>query len=197
MLTGKSAAAAASGALSCPKTCAHLLYPGEQSRRERNRLPAPGLPREAAHGVTPSSAAGWLDLCNSSRCALDATAQTVLSSQTATAFSQAATLYLYRGPSLPLAWTFNTPSLAKLTPVRTGLSLFYRWETGVERLWYEFAVGVGIARLTEHGLQQQSPAFTTRLKSHQEDFLVFSPLPLLKPDTDRRSTWRQSGEDGQ
>lgn len=135
-------AAAACCALSCPKTCAPQLHAGEQRRRGRNRFPAPELPRKAACGpssVTPSSAGGSLDICNSSRCALDATAQTAFRSQTAMAFSQHP--LPIRGPSLALPWKLSTLSPAKLPSVRTGLSLFHRWETGVVRLQHDFAVG--------------------------------------------------------
>lgn len=132
------------GALSCPKTWGPLLHSGEQRRRGIDRLPAPEIPQKAAYSpssVTPSSARGLLDICNSAHCALDATALIVFSSQRAIAFPLTSTLSLLRGYWLPLAWKSHTLSLAKLPALRTGLPLLCRWQTGVQRLQHYLAMG--------------------------------------------------------
>lgn len=115
---------------------------------EETGSPVPELPQKAACGpswVTPSSAGGLLDICNSSRCALDATAQTVFSSQTAIAFSQAATLYLLEVPHYH--WLGSSTHLTLQSSHHFGQDghyfffFFYRWETGVQRLQHDFAMG--------------------------------------------------------
>lgn len=134
---------AACCALSCPKIWGPLLHSGEQRRRETNKLPAPEIPQKAAYSVPqwhPSQLGGLLDICNAAHCALDATALIVFSRQRAIAFPLAATLYLL-GLILITSGLEVWHSLAKLPALRTGLPLLCRWQSGVQRLQHDLAMG--------------------------------------------------------